>query len=97
MERLRDPGFTVCATEKLTDVVDFLDDAREAAMRVISSGTIAKAKIRMAEASNHEELRRMSPPATSLASQPDACQSARDSIEPCRAEPTYTPALEALQ
>lgn len=50
LERLRDAGFSVCATEKLTDAVDFLDDVREAAMRVISSGAIAKAKIQMAEA-----------------------------------------------
>jgi hypothetical protein len=48
LERLRDAGFSVCATEKLTDAVDFLDDIRTAAMRVISSGTIAKAKIAMA-------------------------------------------------
>jgi hypothetical protein len=46
--RLRDAGFTVCATDKLAEAVDFLDDVREAAMRVISSGTIAKAKIAMA-------------------------------------------------
>jgi hypothetical protein len=42
-------GFSVCATEKLTDAADFLDDVREAAMRVISSGAIAKAKIQMAK------------------------------------------------
>jgi hypothetical protein len=49
LERLQTAGFSVCATVKLTDAVDFLDDVREAAMRVISSGTIAEAKIRMAE------------------------------------------------
>lgn len=49
LDRLRDAGFSVCAAEKLTDAVDFLDDVREAAMRVISSSTIAKAKIRMAK------------------------------------------------
>ena len=49
LDRLRDAGFSVCATEMLTDAVDFLDDVREAAMRVISSGAVAKAKIRMAE------------------------------------------------
>jgi hypothetical protein len=49
LDGLRDAGFTVCATDKLTDAVDFLDDIRTAAMRVISFGTIAKAKIRMAE------------------------------------------------
>jgi hypothetical protein len=49
LERLRDAGFSVCATEKLSDAVDFLDDIRIAALRVISSGAIAKAKIRMAE------------------------------------------------
>ena len=49
IDRLRDAGFSICATEKLSDAADFLDDIRVAAMRVISSGTIAKAKIRMAE------------------------------------------------
>jgi hypothetical protein len=48
LERLADAGFSVCTTEKLTDAEDFLDDIRVAAMRVISSSTIAKAKIRMA-------------------------------------------------
>jgi hypothetical protein len=49
LERLRDAGFSVCATEKLSDAVDFLDDVRQAAMRVISSCAIAKAKIQLAE------------------------------------------------
>jgi hypothetical protein len=49
LDRLRDAGFSVCATEKLADAADFLDDIRVAAMRVISSGTIAKAKVRMAQ------------------------------------------------
>ena len=49
LDRLRDAGFSVCSAEKLADAVDFLDDVREAAMRVISSTTIAKAKIRMAQ------------------------------------------------
>lgn len=49
LARLQDAGFAICSAEKLTDAVDFLDDVREAAMRVISSGTIAKAKIQMAQ------------------------------------------------
>jgi hypothetical protein len=49
LDRLWDAGFSVCTTEKLADAVDFLDDIRVAALRVISSGTIAKAKIQMAE------------------------------------------------
>jgi hypothetical protein len=49
LDRIADAGFSVCATEKLVDAVDFLDDIRVAAMRVISSGTIAKAKVRMAQ------------------------------------------------
>jgi hypothetical protein len=49
LERLRDAGFAICAAEKLSDAVDFLDDIRVAAMRVISSSTIARAKIRMAQ------------------------------------------------
>jgi hypothetical protein len=48
LERLRDAGFSVCVTEKMDDAAAFLDDIRAAAMRVISSGTIAKARIAMA-------------------------------------------------
>jgi hypothetical protein len=49
LARLRDAGFQVVATDKLTDAVDFLEDVRQAALRIISSGAIAKAKIQMAE------------------------------------------------
>jgi hypothetical protein len=42
--RLRDAGFAVCATEKLLDAVDFLDDVRQAGSADHSRGAVAKGK-----------------------------------------------------